>query len=749
MRTPFRGRIALDVRESAPDWAPYELSHAADGAPNILYIVWDDVPFGAFDCYGGLVETPAMTRLAQLGLRYTQFHTAALCSATRACLLTGRNATSNGMGCIPELATGYPGMNGHIPFENALISEVLLEHGYSTWCIGKWHLAPENDRHAAGSRRQWPLGRGFERYYGFLGGETSQWYPLLVHDNHAVPPPAAPEDGYHLSIDLADRALQFIRDAAAVHPDKPWLLYFAPAAGHAPHHVPAEWADRYRGAFDMGYERYREIVLARQIELGLVPEGTELPPLDPYVHVRGPHGQPWPARDVVRSWDSLGPDERQVFCRMAEVWAGYVDHCDAQIGRVLDFLDETGQLANTIVVVVSDSGASGAGGPDGIIVPDGVPLDQLGSPATYNHYCTGWAQAFGTPFKMFDGYASYEGGTADPLIIAWPAHIPARGELRHQYCHAIDIVPTLYHCLGIDAPATVHGYVQYDLEGESFLHTFEDSEAPTKKRVQLYSMLGTRGIWLEGWHAAALHPAMAGWGGFDQDRWELFDLERDRNQVHDVATEHPEIVEKLKAMWAMLAGRYQALPLDDRTPDELGAQPRPLPAEPRTEYVYYPNTEPVPQDVGVSTAQRSFQIAVDVDILNGHPDGVLFAQGSQTGGHTLYVHDGRVHYVYNWKGEVHQKLSARSPLAPGKHTIRVSFEVAEHDATDSPIGPARLFVDDKEVAHDEIRTQPSWFDGALTVGRDTANLAGDDYTPPAVFHGGVVEQVRVAIKERP
>jgi len=447
---------------------------------------------------------------------------------------------------------------------------------------------------------------------------------------------------------------------------------------------------------------------------------------------------------------------------MAEVYAGFVDHCDHQIGRLLDFLEETGRLANTIVVVVSDNGASGEGGPHGTIneirhfngipdTPDVAAVDILGSPATYNHYCTGWAQAFCTPFKMFERYASYEGGTADPMIIAWPAKISARGELRHQYCHAVDIVPTLYHCLDITPPEAVHGYLQSELEGESFLHTFEDAELPTKKRVQFYGVLGTRGIWFEGWHASAIHPAMAGWGGFDQDRWELFHLDEDRNQLRDVAAEHPEMVEKLKSLWAMLAGKYRALPLDDRTPEELLAQPRPLPGQPRQEYVYYPNTEPVPQDVGVSTAQRSFQIAAEVDIHDGHPEGVLFAQGSRTGGHTLYVQDGRVHYVYNWLGSVQQKLSSRAPLAPGKHTIRVTFDVQDHDATRSPVGPARLFIDDKEVAYHEIKTQPGWFglEGVLTVGRDTGNPASDDYDSPATFHGGVVEKVRVAVKGPP
>jgi arylsulfatase len=749
MKTRFRGRLAMDARESTPDWAPYVPPDPPEGAPNILYIVWDDVGFGALDCYGGLIETPAMTRLANAGLRYTQYHGTGLGSATRSCLLTGRNASSNAMACIPEHPTGFPGSNGHIPYENGLISEVLVEQGYSTWAVGKWHLTPDTDRHAAGSRRQWPLGRGFDRFYGFLGAETSQWYPLLEQDNQCMPPPGRPDDGYHLSVDLANHALQYIRDASSAAPDKPWLLYFAPACAHAPHHAPKEWIERYRGKFDQGYEHYREVVLARQIEMGLVPEGTGLPPRDPYAHIKGPQGQKWPTNESVRPWSQLSPDERLLFCRMAEVYAGYVAHCDHQIGRILDVLEETGQLTNTIVIAVSASGASASGGPTGnLSLP--VALDDLGSPTSYHNYCTGWAQAFSTPFKLFESYASYEGGTADPMIVSWPAHIAARGELRHQYCHASDIVPTLYHCLGIEPPEVVHGYRQSELEGDSFMHTFEDAATPTKKRVQLYGLLGTRGIWFEGWHASTIHPAMGAWGGYDQDRWELFYLDEDRNQLTDLASEHPSMVEKLKNMWAMLAGKYQALPLDDRTCDELVAQPRPHVIEPRAEYIYYPNTEPVPQDVGVPTIERSFSIAADVDIVDGHPEGVLFSQGSPTGGHTLYVHDGRVHYVYNWLGTVQQKLSSRAPLLSGKHTIRVSFEVQAHDATWSPVGPARLFIDDKEVAEHEIKTQPARFgiDGVITVGRETGKPPTDDYHPPAVFHGGIVEKVRVAVKER-
>ncbi len=680
-RKRFNGRIALDVRNAKPDWEPYKPPEAKEGAPNVLYIVWDDVGFGAFDCYGGNIETPNMSRVANMGLRYTNFHTTALCSPTRSCLLTGRNATSNGMACISEFATGYPGSNGRVPFENAMIPEVLVDEGYSTYHVGKWHLTPDYDKHAAGSRRQWPLGRGFERFYGFLGGETNQWYPLLIQDNQSVDQPYLPEEGYHFSKDITDKALQYIRDADAVAPGKPWFMYFSPGAAHAPHHVPKEWADKYKGKFDMGYEQYREEALKRQIDMGLIPEGTELPPLNPYADAKGPNGEPWPEQDLVRPWDSLSDDEKKLFSRMAEVYAGFVSHCDHQIGRLLDHLEETGQLDNTIIVVTSDNGASGEGGPNGTVnemkffngIIDSVEenlkhLDDLGSPRSYNHYPNAWAQAFCTPFKMYKRYANYEGGTADPLMVAWPNGIKARGEIRHQYTHAIDIVPTLYECLGIDPPDVVHGYTQSEIEGASFAHTFDNADAPTKKLAQLYSMLGTRGVWYDGWHAATVHPATSGWGGFDRDRWELFNMEEDRNQTKDLSGQYPEKLEEMKNIWAMLAGKHQALPLDDRVAVEVLTEQRPQPGKPRDQYIYYPQTEPVPQGVGASTVQRSYDIAAQVNIEQDQPDGVIFAQGSHIGGHTLYLKDGYLHYVYNWRGELQQKLRSDRPLTKGKHT---------------------------------------------------------------------------------
>src|SRR4051794_40865982 len=511
MAKPFKGTVNIDIRDSVPDWDPYRQPTAPEGAPSVVYVVLDDVGFSAMEPFGGLIETPNINRVAQRGLTYTKFHTTALCSPTRSCLLTGRNHTTNGMACITEAASGFPNANGHIPFECATVAEVLGAGGWNTYMVGKWHLCAEDEMNMASIKTQWPLGRGFERFYGFLGAETNQWYPDLFYDNHPVPQPALPEEGYHFTTDITDKALEFIRDAKAVAPEKPFFLYYAPGAAHAPHQAPKEWIDRYKGRFDMGYEAYREQVFARQKEMGLLPENADLTPINPYAEETSAAGGTWPELDTVRPWDSLSEEEQRLFARMAEVYAGFLSHADHQLGRLLDHLEAAGELDNTLIVLVSDNGASGEGGPNGSVnenklfngLPDRMEenlarLDDLGGPDTYNHYPTGWAWAFNTPFKMWKRYASYEGGTADPMIVSWPARTDAAG-VRRQYTHATDVVGTVYECLGIELPQSVKGFVQHPLEGVSFASTLTDPDAETGKTTQFYSMLGTRAIWHEGW----------------------------------------------------------------------------------------------------------------------------------------------------------------------------------------------------------------------------------------------------------
>jgi arylsulfatase len=764
MSKQFSGTIGLDIRESKEDWTPFEAPKAAPGSPNVLYIVWDDVGFGAFDSYGGPIQTPAMKRIADLGVRFSQFHTTALCSPTRSCFMTGRNATSNGMAVITEAASGLPGFSGRIPPENAMISEVLAERGWRTAAVGKWHLTPEEECNAASSRRLWPLSRGFDRFYGFLGGETDQWYPDLIVDNHSQPQPYGPQQGYHLSKDLADQALRFVRDHNSIAPEQPWMLYYCPGAAHAPHQVPLEWADKYKGHFDMGYEKLREQTLARQKAMGLIPSTVELPALNPYAHIKGPEGQPWPELDTVKPWDSLSAEEKKLFCRMAEVYAGFVSYTDDHIGRILDYLEQSKQLDNTIIVVVSDNGASGEGGPNGSVnenkffngIADTLQdnmnyLDVLGSEKTYNHYCTGWAMAFNTPFKMWKRYSSCEGGTADPCIVAWPKGIKARGELRHHYIHAIDIVPTLYDCLGIDPPDAVKGVAQSPIEGISFKAALDNDAAQTGKQFQFYTMLGTRGIWHKGWHANTTHAPLSGWGKFEKDEWELYNLETDRNQTHNLAKQYPDKLEFMKNLWFAQAGRFKGLPLDDRTAVEVLSAPRPQPAIERDRYVYYADTSPIPEAVAVNIRGRSYNIAVHLNINSATACGVLFAHGGRFGGHSLYINEmGKLCYVYNWLGEKEQKLVADTLLPQGECILGLRFRLEGREGS-SPQGMAALYVNDTPLAERRIITQPGKFGlgSGLVIGRDEGQPVSSDYQTPFAFHGGAIRKVVIDVSGTP
>lgn len=762
MSKPFKGRVEVDIRDSVPDWDPFIQPQAPEGAPNVLMIVWDDVGYGAMDVFGGPIETPTMRRIAEAGIRYSNFHTTALCSPTRSSLITGRNATSNNMACIVEGAAGFPGFSARIPFENGTIAEVLSEKGWSTFAVGKWHLTPGEESDLSAWKGRWPLGRGFERFYGFLGGETNQWYPDLVYDNHPVEQPSKPEEGYHLSKDLADKAIRFVRDSKAVAPDKPWMMYFCPGCAHAPHHVFQEWADKYQGRFDEGYEAIRARVLENQKRLGLMPRDAELSPINPHgePQATGPEGQPWPQLDFVKPWDSLTADEKRLFSRMAEVYAGFVSYTDAQIGRVIDYLEESEQLDNTIIVAVSDNGASGEGGPNGSFnenrffngIPDTIEenmphLDALGSPTSYNHYNTGWAWAFDTPFPYWKRFAGYEGGTADMCVVSWPKGIAARGSARDQYIHAVDVVPTIYALLGIEAPESIKGYTQSPIEGEDFSASFTDPGAPGK-RTQFYSMLGQRAIYHEGWLACTMHPPLSGWSKFEDDVWELYHLAEDRSQLHNRAAEKPELLEKLKGMWFYEAGVYRGLPLDDRSALEIVTSPRPQPGKPRNRYVYYADTSEVPESVAANVRGRSYTIAAGVTIDTPEAEGVLFAHGGVGGGHALYIQDGRLHYEYNWLGTKRQKVTSSRSVETGRHVFTAEFSRTGADDTGSSTGTLKLYMNTDLVGQAEIVTQPGAFsltgDG-LCVGRDSASPVSSDYSTPFRFVGGTIERVIVDV----
>jgi arylsulfatase A-like enzyme len=765
MAKPFKGVINVAITESVPDWEPYTQPIAPEGTPNVLYIVLDDVGFSAMEPFGGMIETPNINRIAEQGLTYTNFHTTALCSPTRSCLMTGRNHTTNGMATITEAASGYPSSNGHIPFECATIAEVLGERGWNTYMVGKWHLTAEDEMNMASRKTQWPVGRGFERFYGFLGAETNQWYPDLVYDNHPVEQPKLPEEGYHLTTDLTDRAISFIADAKAVAPDKPFFLYYCPGACHAPHHAPKEWIEKYEGKFDMGYEAYRELVFERQKKLGIVNDKAELSPINPYIDEKSADGKGWPELDTVRPWESLADDEKKLFCRMAEVYAGFLSHADHEIGRLLDHLDRSGDLDNTIVVLVSDNGASGEGGPSGSVnenkifngLPDKIEenlpfLDDLGSPKTYNHYPTGWACAFNTPFKLWKRYSNWEGGTADPLIVSWPARIRETGIRRH-YTHAVDVVPTIFESLVVELPDVVKGYTQLPLEGVSFAASFDDADAKTGKQTQFYSMGGTRAIWHDGWKAVAVSPsAPEMWAGYEKQRWELFDTENDPSECHDLAAEQPDKVQELIGLWWSEAGRYGALPLENRSVVEILTTERPQLTKPRERYVYYPGGSEIPESVAPNIRNRSYTVAVEATIDTEEAGGVLFAQGSRFGGHALYIKDRKLKYVYNWVGVFEQVVESTEPVPTGRHVFSASFE-REGDAMPAE-GTLTLHIGDEKVGEEKIKTQPGKFSLAgegLNIGREGGEPVTDDYPGeyPWPFVGGTIERAAIDVSGAP
>ncbi|MCE5314606.1 MAG: arylsulfatase [Armatimonadota bacterium] len=753
MAKQFNGIIDLDIRDSKPDWEPYEAPKAKDGAPNVLYIVWDDTGIAAWDIYGGLIEMPNMKRIADKGLRFSNWHTTALCSPTRSCLMTGRNATMNGMSCITEGASGYPGSCGVVPQENGMISEMLLQNGYSTFCVGKWHLTPETESNMASSKRTWPTSRGFERYYGFLGGETNQWYPDLAFDNHFADQPYKPEEGYHLSKDLVDKTIQFIQDSNQIAPEKPWLAYLAFGANHAPHHVPKEWADRYKGKFDMGYEKYREMVLENMKKMGTIPQETELSQINPW---------PWPEviseADQVLPWDSLTDDQKKLFTRMAEVYAGFSSYTDHELGRLLDYLEASGQLENTLIIAVSDNGASGEGTPNGSVNenkffngwPDDLKenlakIDELGGEDTYNHYPTGWAWAFNAPYKMFKRY-TLEGGIADPCIIAWPkAMKSAAGQVRDQYHHAIDIVPTIMECASVEAPEFIKGYQQSPIQGVSMCYTFDRPNAESTRHTQFYSMLGTRAIYHDGWKAVAKHGAISGKGHFMDDKWELYHVESDRSEVHDLAEEHPEKLKEMIATWFAVAGRNNGFPLDDRAAVEIFAEKRPELSAPRNSYIYHPNTSPVPEGVAPNIRNRSYSILANVEIDTSEAEGVLFSMGSRFGGHTLFVKNHKLHYIYNFLGIQEQHIVSSIGIPTGKHVLGAEFHKEKEDPKGVANGVLRLYIDDDVVAEGSMRTQPGKFGLAsgLLIGRSTADPVSREFSAPFEFRKGTIKRVSV------
>jgi arylsulfatase len=755
----FKGTMKLDVRDSKPDWAPYSPKKAPAGAPNFLFILYDDTGQAAWSPYGGRINMPTLDKLAANGLTYTQWHTTALCSPTRSTILTGRNHHLNGMAAITEAATGFPGANGRLPEQTATVGQILQDGGWSTFWLGKNHNVAEQDVASGATRKQWPLQKGFDRFYGFLGGETNQWYPDLVEDNKFVEQPYGPDQGYHFSKDLVDHAITMLRDQKATNPSRPWFMWLNPGANHAPHHAPKEYIDKYRGKFDDGYEAYRTWVLERMIAKGMLPKGTQLTPLNPLPkEVANPV-------DAVRPWDSLSPDEKRLFSRLAEVYAGYSEYTDVQIGRVIDYLQESGQLENTVVFYAADNGASGEGSPNGSVnenklfngFPDTIEENMkyaqvLGGPDTYEHYPTGWAAAFSTPYQMFKRYSQFAGGTACPMVISWPKGIKARGEIRNQYHHSVDIVPTILEIAGLEMPKVYHGVEQYPLSGVSMRYTFDAKpDDPTRKHRQYFAMLGTRGLWEDGWKASAIHAPISGKGHFDKDVWELYHVDVDRSESKNLAKEQPDKLQALIKAWNEEADRNFVLPLDDRTAVEILGEERPSDEAVRERYIYYPDTAPVPEAVAVNVRGRSYKILANVDLADAGASGVIFAHGSRFGGHALFLKDRKLHYVYNFLGiRPEQHFVSKVDIKPGKHTFGVEFVREKAGDKGESIGTAKLYIDDQLVAQGPMKTQPGKFtlsgDG-LCVGWDSGDAVSQEYKTPGRFKGGTILAVGVTTEK--
>jgi len=756
----FQGKIELDVRNSKPDWKPFIPPKAPEGAPNILFILYDDTGQAAWSPYGGRLSMPTLDGLAADGLTYTNWHTTSLCSPTRSTLQTGRTHWMNGYANVAEGAEGFPGYSTRFPKEVTTISEVLQANGYATLWLGKDHNVPEVDVAPGGYRGEWPLQKGWDRFYGFLGGETNQWYPFLVKDNDFIDQPYMPEDGYHLSKDLADQAIEMLRNKNASNPSKPFFMWFNPGANHAPHQAPKEWIAKYKGKFDDGYDAYREWATKRMKEKGIIPENTVNTAVNPFPKDVAN------SLDYVRPWDSLNDKEKKLFNRMAEVWAAYSTYTDHQIGRIIDYLKETGQYENTLIIYAADNGTSGEGSPNGSVnenkffnsFPDSLAdnmkyIDKLGGPDTYEHFPTGWAAAFSAPYKMFKRYSEYEGGTADPLVISWPKGIKARGELRHQYHHSTDIVPTLLEITGLKMPEVNHGVKQYPLYGVSMAYTFDAKpDDPTKKQVQIYEMFGTRGIWKDGWQASAVHVPLGNKSHFDEDKWELYNMEEDRSQSNNLADKYPDKLKELKDLWMEQAKENNVLPLDDRLAVDIITTPRPTGEPPRDTYKYYPGTEPVPEGAAVNVRGRSYKILANVEITD-KTEGVIFAMGSRFGGHSLFIKDKKLYYVYNFLGiKPEQVFESNVTLKPGKYTFGMEFEKTGKGEHGESLGETKLYIDDKVVASGKMRTQPGKFSFSgegLCVGYDSEDAVSTLYKAPGKFTDGKIQGVAVSVKGEP
>jgi arylsulfatase len=746
----FKGKIGRTVKESVKDF-PKEVT-APKGAPNILLILTDDVGFGASSSFGGPISTATMDRLAKDGLRYNNFHTTALCSPTRAALLSGRNHHSAATGVIMELGTGFPGYNSLMPKSAGTFAEILKQNGYNTSWYGKNHNVPDWHTSQAGPFDLWPTGLGFEYFYGFIGGDTSQWNPALFENTKPIEPPHDAKE-YFFDKDMADHTIAWIRMQHATAPGKPFLAYYAPGTAHAPHHAPKEWIAKFKGKFDQGWDKVREETFARQKQMGVIPANAKLTERSP----------------GIPAWDSLDADHKKVAARMMEVYAAALSHADYQMGRILDAIAEQGELDNTLVIYIQgDNGASAEGGPNGLLnemtVFNAIPedfkevlrrMDELGGPKTFNHYPIGWAHAMDTPFQWAKQIASHFGGTRNGLVISWPARIKDRGGIRTQFHHVIDIMPTILEAVGVPAPTSINGVAQKPIEGVSMAYTFDNAKAPSKHTTQYFEMFGNRAIYHDGW-VAATTPGVAPWDTAAEMQgrlpavldyqWELYNVSKDFSQADNLAAKDPAKLKELQALFWKEAAKYNVLPIENGRIDRFDVSNRPSLTTGRDEFTYYPGLVRIPEGAAPDLKNKSYQIKAEVEIPKAGAEGMLITHGGRFSGYGLYLLKGRPVFTYNLAGVARYSIAGKDPLAPGKHTILFDFKYDGGGLGKG--GNGTLLVDGKAVATGRIeRTLPFRLslDETLDCGEDTGTPITEDYKVPFKFTGKL-EKVTIDLK---
>src|SRR3989454_7525744 len=736
----------FDVRNATPP-PRFEVKAPAK-APNVLIVLIDDMGFGQSSAFGGPIQMPTVDRLANSGLRYNEFHTTALCSPTRAALLSGRNHHVNNMGSITETATAFPGQTGKRPDSVAPLAEMLRLNGYSTAAFGKSHETAAWEVSPSGPTDRWPTRSGFDKFYGFIGGETNQWAPVIYDGMNQVDPSKDPN--YHFMTDMTNQAIDWMGYQKSLTPDKPFFIYFAPGATHAPHQVPKSWIAKYKGKFDQGWDKLREETLARQKRLGVVPPETKLAPKP----------------EAIKDWAALSADEKKVFARQMEVFTGFVEYAETEAGRLIQAIEATGQLDNTLIFyIVGDNGASAEGGMDGLFnemtyfngvnetVQDILKhYDELGGPTTYPHYAAGWAVAGDTPFTWTKQIASSYGGTRNGMVIHWPKGITAKGELRSQWYHVIDIAPTILESAGLPEPKSVNGTVQTPIEGVSLAYTFADAKAPNRRTTQYFEIFGNRAIYNDGWLAGTVHRAA--WEfkprtTLENDKWELYDTRTDFSLANDLAAKNPEKLKELQALFLNEAIKYSVLPLDDRTLERLnaGLVGRPDLMAGRTSLTVYQGMIGMSENVFINVKNRSNTITAEVEIPKQGANGVLLAQAGRFGGWSLYVKDGKPMYTYNWLGLQRYTVAATQALPPGKATIR--FEFAYDGDGIGKGGKGTLFVNGKQTAAGRIeRTQCCAYsaDEGADVGADEGTPVTEAYKVPFKFTGEIAK-VTIELKE--